>query len=439
MKHIALSILVLIILVVSEIDGQYNYNNYKYPDVTVKGLNIGLFLYGNGKSYTTLSRNKIYYLNYNFDFNYFRFVNNSHQQKTDNIIFSNSLRKQSPSVFQDEYVTFFVEKSQINRKYFHNDTGLFGLQGKFFEINHQFDVTKSFSRYDYFNASLILSGGIGIGRLHPVSEVFNAQFLMDDLMQQGLMHQKFSEEELYELAALMAKIKNTRVFDYRRARKFQLKELNKWLQTKGLTQDIDLFTTINDNWSSNLVNKRLEGSKISFNLNPWIDLTRTTNEKRDKYGLAAIINFVSANNINQRFGSETMIDINCNADLSDAKTSNSILLSGSHQLLFNPNSRTIFGLEPALTVAITDLKYYGFLLSLQGSCSYFINNQARISGNIIFSRNQRVGTQLLNFNPSINEFNNNFITNASNSNLASFFDYENYSVRANINFSYSFF
>lgn len=439
MKHSAFFILVLIILVVSEIDGQYNYNNYKYPDLTVKGLNVGLFLYGNGTSYTTLSRNKTYYLDYNFDANYFRFVNNSHQQKTDYISLNHALYKRSPIVFQNNYVTFNLEKSQINRKYFHNDTGLFGLQGKFFEINHKFDAMKSFSMYDNFKTSLILSGGIGFGRLQPVSEVFNAQFLMDDLMQQGQLSQKFSEEELFELAALMAKIKNTRVFDYRRANIFQLKELSKWFQTKGLTQDIDLFTTINDNWSSNLVNKRLEGSKISFNLNLWVDITRSLSRNKDNYGVAAIVNFVRANNINKCFGSETMIDFSYNADISDAKTSNSILLSGNHQLLFNPNSRTIFGLGPALTVAITDLKYYGFLLNLKGSCSYFINNQARIIGNIIFSRNQGLGTQPLHFNPSINEFNYNFITNSSYSNLSSIVEYENNSVSANINFSYSFF
>lgn len=439
MKHSAFFILVLIILVVSEIDGQYNYNNYKYPDLTVKGLNVGLFLYGNGTSYTTLSRNKTYYLDYNFDANYFRFVNNSHQQKTDYISLNHALYKRSPIVFQNNYVTFNLEKSQINRKYFHNDTGLFGLQGKFFEINHKFDAMKSFSMYDNFKTSLILSGGIGFGRLQPVSEVFNAQFLMDDLMQQGQLSQKFSEEELFELAALMAKIKNTRLFDYRRANIFQLKELSKWFQTKGLTQDIDLFTTINDNWSSNLVNKRLEGSKISFNLNPWVDITRSLSRNKDNYGVAAIVNFVRANNINQHFGSETMINISHNVDISDAKTSNPILLSGIHRLLFNPNSRTIFGLGPALTVAITDLKYYGFLLNLQGSCSYFINNQTRISGNIVLSRNQGNSTKISNFYAYINEFNNNFITNSSDSNLLYYADYDNYSISANINFSYSFF
>ena len=43
---------------------------------------------------------------------------------------------------------------------------------------------------------------------------------MDDLLEQGLINEKFTEEELYELAGIMSKV-NTR-FDFRRSRIYQL-------------------------------------------------------------------------------------------------------------------------------------------------------------------------------------------------------------------------
>lgn len=55
-----------------------------------------------------------------------------------------------------------------------------------------------------------------------MQQVFNAQFLMDDLLEQGLINEKFTEEELYELAGIMSKVLNTRVFDFRRSRIYQL-------------------------------------------------------------------------------------------------------------------------------------------------------------------------------------------------------------------------
>lgn len=82
---------------------------------------------------------------------------------------------------------------------------------------------------------------------------------MNDLLEAGILKAKFSESDLYELAALMANVKNQRVFDFRRATIYQLTELTNWLNSKGIEQNIKTFTILNDNWTGNFAAQRLNG------------------------------------------------------------------------------------------------------------------------------------------------------------------------------------
>lgn len=128
-----------------------------------------------------------------------------------------------------------ARKRQINRKYIHNNASFLGLKGKFFELNHELRYTFIDSeKYRSHDGLVSVPLAYGFGRLEPMQQVFNAQFLMDDLLEQGLINEKFTEEELYELAGIMSKVLNTRVFDFRRSRIYQLTELSNWLESKGV-------------------------------------------------------------------------------------------------------------------------------------------------------------------------------------------------------------
>jgi hypothetical protein len=396
--------------------GQYNYDLYKFPEVKVKGLNISFNSLGSYNKYELTKDYKSRNFSYDLESNYFQFLNTGKRQKTDFVSVQNrfSYAKYDLLPIENKVKSFYLNlnKNQINRNYFQNEASFLGLKGKFFEVNHKLTVSySSVINSSYTQAAADLSLGLGFGRLEPVSEVFDAQFLMNDLLEAGIIKSKFSESELYELAALMAKVKNQRIFDFRRATIYQLTELTNWLNSKGIDQNIKTFTILNDNWTGNFTAQRLNGKRLSFSISPWAqknwDKRNNVNwESELNRGALASVTYVNAKNKSLFFGTETSLRLSHgfnNAHQADNVTT----LSGSYGLIFNPNSRTTISASPTISLATQTFSQHAAQLSLPLNFNYFINNRSRISGflDLKWLTNDRV---IFERPSGVNEFNPNF-------------------------------
>lgn len=448
MKTLFYSSILFILGSANVLFGQYNYDLYKFPEVKVKGLNLNFNSLGNYNKYELTRDYKSRNFSYDLESNYFQFANTDKRQKTDFVSAQNkfSYAKYDLLLTENKVRSFNLNlnKNQINRNYFHNEASFLGLKGKFFEVNHKLAVNYS-SEINTSNtqASTDLSFGFGFGRLEPVSEVFDAQFLMNDLLEAGILKAKFSESDLYELAALMANVKNQRVFDFRRATIYQLTELTNWLNSKGIEQNIKTFTILNDNWTGNFAAQRLNGKRLSFSISPWAqknwDKRNNVNWESDlNRGAVASIAYVNAKNKNLFFGTETSFRLSHGIDNAH-QADNVTTLTGSYGLIFNPNSRTTISASPTISLAIQTFSKHAAQLSLPLNFNYFINNRSRISG--FLDLNWLTNDRVIFERPSgVNEFNPNF-RSAVYSPLNSILPYQGsrFNVNAGLKFTYTLF
>jgi hypothetical protein len=452
MKNLTLTLVVSISFLLCHYTllGQYDYNKYNFPEVTVRGLNLNFNSFGNYNNFKSFRNSEYLGFSYNMGADYFQFSNSIKKQKTDLIILQNNFSNVESSnfnPFQPDDRSFFlnVDKRQINRNYYNNETSFLGLKGKFYEINHRVGLSHDNDDSNLLtNASADVTFGLGFGRLEPLTEVMDAQFMMDDLLKAGIIQEKFSETDLYELAAIMAKVKNTRVFDFRRARIFQLTELSNWLKSKGIEQDITTFTIMNDNWLGNFTSQRVNGKRLTFSLTPWAQKSwsrfNNVNSSSDlATGGVAAISYVHAKNKSQYFGTESTLRLSHGINNIDPLTKDITTLTGSYGWIYNPNSRTTISLAPSVSFATHKFSDYAAKLSLPLNFNYFINNQARISG--FLSLNWLSNDNVIFERPSgVNEFNSNFRSEvySPGSNILTF-EGSRFTINGGLTFSYSFF
>lgn len=125
------------------------------------------------------------------------------------------------------------------------------------------------------NESLLL--GFGKGRLELVQDAQMALFILNDLKDQGLIATLPSAELVNEFAQLITEVNNRRVFDSRRKRVYELKQIDNFLREKGIASinDIRHFTIINDNWAFAFNPYRLSGSIWQFDLKSSVEIGKS--------------------------------------------------------------------------------------------------------------------------------------------------------------------
>ncbi len=434
----------------SMLKGQYNYDLYKFPETKVRGLNLNFNSFGNYSDFKLSPGLEARSLRYDIGADFFEFVNTSKKQKTDLVSFENDYHYSDfsflPNFEKTKAFNMKVLKNQINRNYLNDTASFLGLKGKFFEVNHRLSLNFN----DDLNLSNALAGanislGLGFGRLEPVSEVFDAHFLMNDLLEAGVIGAKFSEEELYELAALMASVKNRRVFDFRRANIYQLSELSKWLTSKGIDQNIKTFTILNDNWTGNFTAQRVNGKRLTVHISPWAQQNwykyDNSNNRQNEFsgGAVASISYVNAKNKNLFFGTETSLRLSHGLHNSVRQANNVTTMTGSYGVILNPNSRTTFSVAPTISLATQKFNEYAARLSLPIQANYFINNRSRISGflNLDWINNENV---IFERPSEVSEFNPNFRSDVytPNSSIISF-EGSRFNISGGLNFTYTLF
>ncbi|MBK8886533.1 MAG: hypothetical protein IPN46_08260 [Saprospiraceae bacterium] len=390
--------LVVITMQFCHLDAQtlYEYSKFRFPEVKVKGLTGTAFLGGNDNSLRFISLSSLSnQFNYNIRGSYFMFENTSTKQKIDNWSLINYFDRSwsDKNVLQPRTLDqqFFVQasKSQINRKYSKLDFEKYGFRQKFSEVNHILRISYSKliekndnfdSNTNYTSAFASLPIKMGYGRIEPMTDVFLAQFLMDDLLAAGVISQKFTEDELFDLAQTMGKIKNVRVFDYRRANIYQLTELSRWMERNDIPQNIQSFTILNDNWQSASIFQRQHGKRISLGVVPWTEYSKINNlDDKVYYGAGLELDYFIAKPLSQY--SQSDFNINLSYDFQADNLEDIARLSTGYKYSYNPNSRTTYAISPSANLLFTSFDDIAFSLSLPVSFSYFINNRSRISGN----------------------------------------------------------
>ncbi|MES2772881.1 MAG: hypothetical protein V4722_01765 [Bacteroidota bacterium] len=132
-------------------------------------------------------------------------------------------------------------------------------------------------------ASLELTFGIGTGRLENLTDAQMAFHILNDLQNQKLLTKDFSPAEMAGLAKTITNINNTRLFDYRRKRRFELQQIDSFLQKSGLVDaySINYFTTLTDNWLYAFNPYRVQGKQKYIQLKPrisyWNEKSEVTN------------------------------------------------------------------------------------------------------------------------------------------------------------------
>jgi len=406
----------------------YSYSNYRFPEVTVKGLDMQVDLSGNSNSSPSSSLDiNTNSLSGNLSMGYFQFTNRSSLQKTDEIIlplnfysFESDFNQSSTREFSGE-----VRKNQFRRNYQDDELRAGNLRGKFWELNHSISFGhRESNRKDQnqeisFSTSrlnLALQLKKGWGRIEPMGEVFLAQFIMDDLLEAGLISEPWSETQLFNLAATIATIQNVRVFDFRRGNIFRLTSINQWLAQQGVPQNISSFAILNDNLNFNVTNQRLEGKRISYGIQPWFRQLWNGNALGggSSYGVGVEAEYLDVKNKNQYIQTEIKATLAQDLQFSDVIDSpeNLTSLRLKYGVFYNPNSRTTYGLSFGADYLTRNYAEHAIYGVSNFNANYFINNRSRIRINM--GINHRINNEGISLDRTIySEFDQNFRLNQS--------------------------
>ena len=154
-----------------------------------------------------------------------------------------------------------------------------------------------------FFSDLFITVGTGSGRLEQVSDVAMAMFILNDALDLGLDGSTFTTEKIYEFASLMAEVRNERIFDARRKRVQELRELYNFMlnQEWVVPNDPGYFTVLTDNWTYNTRIYRTTGKRWSYLLVPEVHyrsdhkqglISPTSKQKNLDFGGNFVIDFV---------------------------------------------------------------------------------------------------------------------------------------------------
>lgn len=281
-----------------------NYSNFKCYDVKYRALTLDF-----SGNLDANSNSKIY--DYTEGMVYF--VAGFHQ-------YQNLLKKQkSINILLSDNFNFRKNKNLlfINNSYYSNDLLISynNLTRKYFDKNQYFEIDPGMRlqestdinyeptrNYEY---NLSVNGSVGLrygkGRIDPVSQVFSAQFIYDDLKKEGINVDNITENQVFELACEMTKMQNLRFLDSRRRNKKQLVTLNKLLNSQLNLSDEEKYITSSvlvDNWFFAGLSTRSVGKRLSIGISPFYNFN-TLN--KSNYGVGISGAYEQEKPINQHF------------------------------------------------------------------------------------------------------------------------------------------
>ena len=336
------------------------YRTYEYPNVYRRALQLNPNLRG---GYNKLNSKNDLYDGFQTDFNQELSVSHSsfkNDEKTQGVSyssFSNSYTRRKSD--EDKYFlySFYLDLNNSQRK--------FGSSNKFFEWGYNLNTSYRGSKraespdqnqqYLYTNLSVPLK--IGKGRIQPISDVFLAKFIADELVSTGIISRQMTQSELFSFANEIAILQNKRVFDSRRYRVYVQENLTKWLKNNFQAdpeRTIELVNIITDNWLNAFLTNRLSGKSFSFGVTPSIQFDRDLQEgvyESQELAATGISEYKNELPISQFFQRSINISGGLTAIERDYNENKGKFLepflNASYALGYYPNSRTYLNLRAA--------------------------------------------------------------------------------------------
>lgn len=267
----------------------YDYAAFRFPDIDRKALDVQFDLLGSASKREerqvfmpeNISNSSI---SNNLSFNYSRFRNTETLQSQQSLSFSESFfsRRTRTSTFlaRETILNLGIGIDNVHRKYYKPlrfwEIDLFATAG--FQRSRRRDDNVPVNKRSDLTLIGSLPVKIGQGRIEPIDDVFIAKFMMDDLLENGLLSAPLSQEQLFSLGQVMAAARNQRIFDGRRQRIYELTQLDNWFKANGLAEsksDMLYFTTVADNWLFSFRNVRSAGARYAVGLEPFGRLRHT--------------------------------------------------------------------------------------------------------------------------------------------------------------------
>jgi len=469
MKRIYLSLCflsVFIFIIQNQSFTQIDYTQYLYPDVDFHSLNMQFLLNGDNSS-TNFShligqeRQNNNFFQVRGDLQYYRLVNTRPKQRVFYSFLSGNYSKRNNSGdLNDQKASLsnlFLWHFATERKY--------STENNFTEFTYGINSSYNRSNINENIGSLLFASPevglrIGSGRIEPARELFDAMFIIDDLREKGYLLNEESQNEIFELAQLMAVARQTRLLDFRVQRIHQLEVIANWLTERvdNITErDYNHITTIvADNWNYNLFNDRALGSRksigadVRFSYNKFYKESASTALTLVLYG-----EFYNTKALTRFLHRSTGVfpGINYRRTLSGNISEGYFpFLNSIVRYDYYPNSRTRLSASGGGDISYLPKSYSGresssfnFLPSIQLDAEYFINYQFRILATITSSYAYSTQGSFRHFSNVRHEIYNSFTSLLplfSDSNLDGpvFFDYnDRFLLNYNISLLYSFF
>lgn len=438
----------------------FELKDYQFRIPVLQGLQLNINLNGGVYDSKLVNSNNVQRRSFNTSptIDYFRISSTDKRQHNSNIYLSPSYSSSFNSLD-----TPGTKSRSANLVAGYNSTDRFYFRNKrFFELENYFTTSNSNHRLSGNNTSLSsgtinfqyrLSAGIGKGRLEYVQDAQMAMFIINDLQKMNLLEKKASPGDMQELARLITKINNRRVFDNRIRRIYELTKIDSFLQATQLVKQssIAYFTAVNDNWALAFNPGRQSGTIYYFRVRPSAIVYRNKNEQK----LPA--NFSEGNNRSFSYGYETVAGVEkqqpvnlfwqrkMKASLSfvqewkrektefqtgnnppqllpwSTSTGSGLLMNAFYGIGYYPNNRTIidggFTVQSAYSFHNFSQSYSGFVLSpgVTLSANYFISYKTRVT---VFAN-----AMYMYFDPSAN--------------ASPYLSFSRSSVDANINIGFS--
>lgn len=185
-------------------------------------------------------------------------------KQTDNSDYRNY--SNSDNSFFANYASYFYSKKQnfLTIKISGNYNGTYQNDKK---------STNNTSTNSFFNSSsydMRPSIGIGKGRIELITDARQAIYILDELSSKNKLTNKLSNDEVFNFAQTISKVKNKRFLDARLRKIEEITTVDSFLVKNNYitSQDATYFTTLNDYWEYGALFERYSGHSIELNISP---------------------------------------------------------------------------------------------------------------------------------------------------------------------------
>jgi hypothetical protein len=388
---------------------QYDYTQFRYADVDVRGLSMNPDAdFGKKIAFSNSGSGvDLFGMFTNASVNYFHLVNLPNVQSR--IDFNNSFLF---NWYKDENNLEYAQY-RLNSSYLARHTKFNGDQRFKETVFNILGYGTRFPEYDglnpndrkenwYVNPQVEFEYNVGKGRIEPIGPVFLARFIVEDLKKEARpkegstledqfmmgISKEWSQEELFELGRLIATQQNRRVFDLRVRIKDQIRKVVEHIAAKKQLDALDVYGIVADNWQFAYQFNRSSGSRAYWGLAPKASMTVFNNNTNYITSLSAHrgwrkevpVSYKRQKSIEARIGAGVSHYINNNFNYNHFY----FYTRFQYDVGYFPSSRTFAGLAFSLDGEAryrdeTEVLGYNISPAIRYNASYFISYNTRLN------------------------------------------------------------